>query len=81
MTEWEPIESAPRDGTKVLVSYLGGRVIVNHWEVEEISINGVKRRFDGFQGDYLRGVERRATHWMPLPLPPPLSDMTQPMGE
>lgn len=54
--EWQPIETAPRDGTWILV-YVNGTVTnaffyLGHWD----------------DGDYFSRME--PTHWMPLPEPP-----------
>jgi hypothetical protein len=58
MTEWQPIETAPKDGTDVLVwdgdsvslaSY--DKVTESWWVLVEFSLDGV-------------------THWQPLPTPP-----------
>ncbi len=62
---WQPIESAPKDGTRVL-GFVGRWVIVR-WAV----------RFSEHYGDTSGGwydgeIDGRAfpTHWMPLPAPP-----------
>jgi len=63
--EWQPIETAPKDGTNILVfendnesdaevmiaNYYGGN---GHWSIS----------WDD------RGIEINPTHWMPLPKPP-----------
>ena len=61
MSEWQPIESAPKDGT-VVIFY------VPH----EINPSPVLCRADYFhngQAYWLKG----ATHWQPLPDPPTLN--------
>lgn len=55
MDEWKTIDSAPRDGTDVLV-WDGDSVSLSHWDegwwvLLEYTLDGV-------------------THWMPLPAPP-----------
>ena len=71
MTEWQPIETAPKDGTEVL---LWGR----YWSDSQ----GLFSR--PHVGSYVENLERwqvgvshhdyrfrvRPTHWMPLPPPP-----------
>ena len=66
---WQPIETAPRDGTEILL-YVGtlchdyGVAWWNGewWEMGSRECAGMKDRFD---------VEFGApTHWMPLPEPP-----------
>ena len=70
MSEWQPIETAPKDGTKVLAAHFGdkssnwyGRMAVDFYH-------------DAAAGDAFTGwgaFNSRhwpATHWMPLPEPP-----------
>lgn len=56
---WQPIETAPRDGTKLLLCAVRG---------DEIAM------CFGLAGDYVPvgdgATFRKATHWMPLPPPP-----------
>jgi len=56
---WQPIETAPRDGTWVLI-FCDGNAIQAQWDRDDAYwANG---RFGlGFDD---------ATHWMPLPEPP-----------
>lgn len=54
--QWQPIETAPRDGTKVLVIDASG-------EMEFARFNG---DFWETDWDWMNGL----THWMPLPPPP-----------
>ena len=66
MTEWQPIETAPTDGTNVLLfipNYVGrlGYVIVQGWNL------GDDRR--GWRSHYAGGIVK-PTHFMPIPAPP-----------
>ena len=59
--EWQPIETAPRDGTHILVFNAPfGEV----WQVS--------RRADQWVcvDDEVLGDDNQVTHWMPLPEPP-----------
>lgn len=68
MGEWQKIETAPKDGTLVL---LWGR----YWSDEQgwmsTAINGRWRheRWEVYCNSFPFGI--RPTHWMPLPPPPP----------
>ena len=55
--QWQPIETAPKDGTKVL-AYDGFDCVVMHWNFAS--------------GDwYTESICcEEFTHWMPLPDPP-----------
>jgi hypothetical protein len=79
--DWQPIETAPKDGTWVLLS--GGKIYYgwdgdsqpgvvsgqfSHW------FNGSERsggawQFAWYDGGYY-GEYESPTHWMPLPKPP-----------
>ena len=62
MSDWQPIETAPRDGTSVLLirakamdgGRLGHRIGIGSWK----------------QGQWKGDCTRAPTHWMPLPEPP-----------
>ena len=62
MSKWQPIETAPKDGTRFLVYWLG-RVDIARWNIEykdwQMSPNE----------DFLFGDDK-ITHWIPLPEPP-----------
>lgn len=67
MTDWQPIETAPKDGSCVLVarSYgLASAIAVAHFDGEEWRDYGDI----GWAGMY--GDNNQPTHWMPLPSPP-----------
>ena len=68
MTEWQPIDTAPKDGTAILIwpaksSFTGDDTISyvvrwNDWKQGWIEASG--EEYDTFY----------PTHWMPLPAPP-----------
>jgi hypothetical protein len=70
--EWQPIESVPKDGTKVLLwvvhtnSQYAKDPVSEGWSAacigQWISFNGGGLSWHGHMG--------KATHWMPLPTPP-----------
>lgn len=67
--EWQPIETAPKDGTEILIyepSYLGvdsGKIYTASWDCDCYNtwIEAGGERYMSFDN---------ATHWMPLPSPP-----------
>jgi hypothetical protein len=65
---WQPIETAPKDGTPVLVCLeceFGGSLLhVGKWST---TMNG---RPLGMIGGHMAFDLPPATHWMPLPAPP-----------
>lgn len=84
MTEWQPIETAPKDGTWILLT--GGNI--EEWDVDEEVTNNppiVTARFyriewwgsdlfDWYIAPYDSGLlhisYENPTHWMPLPALP-----------
>lgn len=68
--EWQPIETAPRDGTKILIwSTPGGGyfIVIPHVEYDEPR-EDFTERWTWKESAGMYGI--RATHWMPLPDPP-----------
>jgi len=58
MSDWQPIETAPKDGTEIIVGESGtADVELCRWYDGE----WVDRTYDPFAD---------VTHWMPLPKPP-----------
>mgnify|MGYP003501912451 FL=1 len=78
--DWQPIETAPKDGTDILVYFapITGR-LSGWWKVSWENLYGDRTPADGSwcvddnkHGPYpLRGYcAGDDTHWMPLPEPP-----------
>lgn len=69
---WQPIETAPKDGTRILVSYRLGVTIVRQqnatdWYEEEDTPHFVEWECDdNYYSSYLTS-EDYPTHWRPLP--------------
>lgn len=71
MSEWQPIKTAPRDGTPVLIWDNG--VYRAHWSEEAHDY-----KFEDYPGWQIFDCEdgfysvasKSPTHWMPLPEPP-----------
>lgn len=77
---WQPIETAPKDGTAILLTN-GKDVAEGHWFFEEggtTEHRDLDGRYigqtesDGYDGwmDWDGGMQPDPTHWMPLPAPP-----------
>ena len=67
MSEWQPIETAPKDGTEVLVWSEHGGVESAYWEAGCYGHSGwtiYQIRTEIAEPDF------PPTHWMPLPEPP-----------
>lgn len=58
MTEWQPIETAPKDGTPILVCDKGPYAYVAEWFQHSRTWIGADKMY------------WEPTHWMPLPEPP-----------
>lgn len=67
MTEWQPIETAPKDGTRVLL-WNGQEMFVAHWWNPSRSCPAWFFFFGSTSEN--DGTVPNATHWMPLPEPP-----------
>ena len=84
LNEWQPIETAPRDGTYILMRSANFRPAVVSWETfeyrdspladlpprwcEDIETFGCADDYE--LAEYLKSVTWEPTHWMPLPKPP-----------
>lgn len=60
LTEWRPIETAPRDGTDILI-FEGNAIIAAWWTSANPRLSG----WDA--GEFMCD---HPTHWLPLPPPP-----------
>lgn len=69
LREWLPIESAPKDGTSVLL-WLDSYCEVAHWHTANASGGGIS-------GWAPHAYWRRPTHWMSLPAAPPYPPDTE----
>lgn len=60
MTDWQPIETAPKDGTFVLAAEESGYIHIVQWYGKQ-----------GFwRTDCYSSIEWQPIHWQPLPNPP-----------
>lgn len=71
---WQPIDTAPKDGTAVLVypgTWDGRSAAIAKWESDKYAKKPRPYwRRDDDMGRVTFSRERPPTHWMPLPLPP-----------
>ena len=72
--EWLPIETAPKDGTSILVwppTWTGKAASIAKWDEDRYSKNPRPYwlRDDAFNRVTI-SREKPPTHWMPLPPPP-----------
>jgi hypothetical protein len=76
---WQPIASAPRDGTDILVATYRGSVYQMFWGIPFMSF-----REGNTSDEYKRWVTTighnpvidMTTHWMPLPLAPKMDELS-----
>lgn len=61
MTEWQPIETAPKDGRHLV------KLDCDRYEVDIARFRDGKPFIVGSEFHFDRG---KVTHWMPLPSPP-----------
>lgn len=64
MSEWRTMRSAPKDGSDLILASAGQVVTVARWERWPTGKSGW---YSHIENAFL---VQRATHWMPLPLPP-----------
>ena len=69
MTEWQPIETAPRDGTFVLLFGPDG-IDMGKYEPWAADYGSGWERFRTAEYDNDGVMITHPTHWMPLPPPP-----------
>lgn len=77
MGEWQPIDTAPRDGSWFVTTsmldpgtYEVGRFQEQFWNSYVEAGEGLFRLERRLVSEFTHDNFRRATHWMPLPPPP-----------
>lgn len=66
MREWQPIATAPTDGSTVLLAY--GALVTCGGYVDHGPLSSVGPYWWNAEG--LDGLDETPTHWMPFPPPP-----------
>lgn len=73
MANWEPIDTAPRDGTYVIIwsGWFGGRATIASWDDDRYANKPIPR-WSSSERLYGRRafIDIPPTHWLPLPTPP-----------
>lgn len=73
MSEWRPLKSAPRDGSRIDVwTENGVRYIDVFWHQDPGFPQGAFVFYDSHMRDYIDVDD--ATHWMPPPAPPGIGE-------
>lgn len=74
MSEWQLIETAPKDGTPILTFYADAhgmrRYSIRYW-----SSGDWGPRSEGWSDEWRQLRKDSPTHWMPLPEPPSLDSV------
>ena len=76
MSDWQPISTAPKDGTRILLyrpgSYPWAAVVAGEFDLQ--AHYGKPRPYWTHDRERMAGVQearnKPPTHWMPLPAPP-----------
>lgn len=68
MSEWQPIETAPKDGSQVLLYGPSKWLSTTATKTHSIGIGWFSTMFG--QNKWITGATETPTHWMPLPPPP-----------
>jgi hypothetical protein len=77
--EWQPIETAPKDGTRVLIvneeGLIDAAIFIQEWTEREEWVRKAKdgdvyRTVREDTGYWLTDIAYCPTHWMPLPKAP-----------
>lgn len=69
--KWQPIETAPRDGTPILAwsEMYGGKVVMANWRMDSYAVR--PKPYWSFNDERTYGTRMvrmcQPTHWMPLP--------------
>lgn len=72
MSDWQPIDTAPKDGSWVLLWLPSPRsyLVKARWLDSEEYVDDIWHEWQQQGGDRVRCILPGPTHWMPLPKPP-----------
>lgn len=68
-SQWQPIETAPKDGSRFIAWFPDEGIDFCHWQKSEYESMPEGWR-DSFITVYREGWKEGPTHWMPLPASP-----------
>lgn len=72
--DWQPIETAPKDGTAILTVVAGFEPSVSQWVDRKVKarwcIDPETFMEQAHFEEYFWNTRYEPTHWMPLPAPP-----------
>jgi hypothetical protein len=68
MSEWQPIETAPKDGKTILIT--NGYWVDRGWFSKSVWLAPAKEGWVTEDERDCGQIHRDITHWMPLPEPP-----------
>jgi len=73
--EWQPIETAPKDGTQIILAELDGGGEVKHidvgcWDLIDEGWESDIRPYHGWTSNSWPFNDEGPNHWIPLPSPP-----------
>jgi hypothetical protein len=80
--EWQPIETAPKDGRRIVAWRQGYGW--NGWEVLRWKVNtrtGREYFGDPLENDDYDLADEQPTHWLPIPEPPRLPPVFKRFGQ
>ena len=70
--EWQPIETAPKDGTRILLyspDAMEPKCFIGYW-LNDVDYPDGGAWFDYWREDTGLPIDADSTHWMPLPEAP-----------
>lgn len=83
MSKWQSIETAPKDGTDILLAEIShdrgqisyGEIDIGAWQKEPMSMDEEGNSYWYWFTNF--GRVQEPTHWMPLPEPPNANPQNQ----
>lgn len=75
--EWQPIETAPKDGRRIILGYAGSYSEEGYWLSDPSKNYWGETGWFATDENVLSHHPSNPTHWMPLPEPPSLRQSTR----